>query len=127
MDGFGFSKQLRLNTPKDYQRVFNDVQLKSGEKAFLCLAKANDLAYPRLGLIAPKKHLKLAVDRNRVKRIVRDSFRLNQHDLVGLDIVVLVRSKYLKELSSQRQLALLEGHWSRLISKFSQRELEFKG
>lgn len=119
LDGYGFPKQLRLNTPKDYRSVFNDVQLKSGEKAFLCLARANGLNYPRLGLIAPKKHLKLAVDRNRVKRLVRDSFRLKQYDLVGLDIVVLVRSKHLKELSNQRQLALLDNHWCRLISRFA--------
>jgi len=119
LNEYKFPKQIRLNTPRDYQSVFNDVQLKSGEKAFLCLARANGLSHPRLGLIAPKKHLKLAVDRNNAKRLVRDSFRLHQADLAGLDIVVLVRSKYLKELSNQRQLTLLDGHWSRLISRFA--------
>jgi len=36
-----------------------------------------------------KKKAKRAVDRNRIKRIIRESFRENQHLLAGLDIVVL--------------------------------------
>lgn len=54
---------------------------------------------PRLGVIVAKRFLKKAVDRNRVRRLVRESFRLNQHDLGGLDIVVLLRCNCAAELN----------------------------
>lgn len=38
-----------------------------------------------------KKSVKLAVQRNRLKRLMRDSFRLNQQLLAGLDIVIVAR------------------------------------
>ena len=38
-----------------------------------------------------KKHLKRAVDRNRVKRVIRESFRLKHHNLAKVDVVVLVK------------------------------------
>jgi len=48
----------------------------------------NGLAYPRLGLIVPKRVLARAVDRNRAKRILRDWFRRNQVRLGGKDLLV---------------------------------------
>lgn len=39
-----------------------------------------------------KKHLKRAVDRNRFKRLARESFRHHQQLLEGLDIIVLARA-----------------------------------
>jgi ribonuclease P protein component len=52
----------------------------------------NHLSFPRLGLVIAKKHIATAVHRNRVKRLLRESFRQNQHLLAGLDIVILARS-----------------------------------
>ena len=46
----------------------------------------------RLGLAIAKKRVKLAVQRNRIKRIIRESFRLNQHNLPPIDMVVMVKS-----------------------------------
>jgi ribonuclease P protein component len=46
----------------------------------------------RLGLAIAKKRVKLAVQRNRIKRIIRESFRLNQHVLPAIDMVVMVKS-----------------------------------
>jgi ribonuclease P protein component len=57
------------------------------------LAAPNGLNYPRLGLIVPKKIISTAVGRNRVKRLIRESFRLNQADLAGLDVVARIKSK----------------------------------
>ncbi len=45
----------------------------------------------RLGVIVAKRVMKRAVDRNRVRRLIRESFRHHQQSLSGLDIVVLVR------------------------------------
>jgi ribonuclease P protein component len=57
------------------------------------LAAPNGLDYARLGLIVPKKIISTAVGRNRVKRLIRESFRLNQAELVGLDVVARIKSK----------------------------------
>lgn len=55
------------------------------------LARENELGYARLGVVVGKKQEKTAVGRNRVKRLIRESFRYHQELLVGLDLVVLVR------------------------------------
>ncbi len=47
--------------------------------------------YGRIGLIIAKRHVKRAVDRNRIKRLVRESFRHRRAGLPSLDIVVLAR------------------------------------
>ena len=57
------------------------------------LAAPNGLDYSRLGMIVPKKILATAVARNRVKRLIRESFRLNQTALAGLDVVTRIKAK----------------------------------
>ena len=47
---------------------------------------------PQLGLAISKKVHKLAVERNRFKRIARETFRLNQHQLNHWEFVVMAKS-----------------------------------
>jgi ribonuclease P protein component len=54
-------------------------------------AKPNDLAHPRLGLVIARKIERLAVNRNRIKRELREAFRAQQGQLVGLDLVLRLR------------------------------------
>ena len=49
----------------------------------------NGLGYARLGLAISRKNIRRAVDRNRIKRIIRESFRQNRRLLDSLDIVIL--------------------------------------
>ncbi len=56
------------------------------------LARENGQEIARLGLAVPKRQIKTAVTRNKIKRLIRESFRHNQISLAGLDIVVLVRA-----------------------------------
>ena len=52
----------------------------------------NSLAYPRLALVVPKRLAPRAVTRNRIRRLIREAFRLQQQRLGGSDCVVrLVR------------------------------------
>ena len=48
----------------------------------------NSLAYPRLALVVPKRLAPLAVTRNRIRRLIREAFRLQQPRLGGTDCVV---------------------------------------
>ena len=115
MKALSFPKSSRLLTPKDYGKVFDDVQIRVPHRNFLLLATSNYCGHARVGLVFSKKNLKLAVQRNRVKRRVRETFRL-QTELPDLDIVVLGR-KGLAEVDNSALNAILDDLWSRLKRK----------
>ncbi len=77
------------------------------------LCRGNDKDYARLGLAISKKHCRSATGRNRLKRIVRESFRQHQFELEGLDLVVMNQPGATR--ASNRQLFdSLASHWRRL-------------
>ena len=49
----------------------------------------------RLGIVVAKRNVRLAVARNRIKRLVRETFRHQQQRLNGLDIVVVVKKNFI--------------------------------
>ena len=55
--------------------------------------KCNNLEHPRLGYSIPKRGTKLACRRNKLKRIVKEVFRLKAHQLPFMDIIVLVQKE----------------------------------
>lgn len=114
-DLFGFPVQLRLRKPAEFKKVFAD-PFRSTDKYFTVLAISNKHNYSRLGLAIAKKNIKQAVKRNKIKRSVRENFRLQQHQLGNLDIVVLARRE--AAMASQHVLRLsLERHWLRLVKR----------
>jgi ribonuclease P protein component len=64
-------------------------------------AKPNGFPQGRLGLIVAKKKERLAVNRNRVKRLIREVFRARQPEIRGLDLVVRLRSRVSKNNARQ--------------------------
>ncbi len=89
--GNKFTCKHRLPLPSDYTFVFNQ-PLRSSDKLITILAKYNpDTVNPRLGLAVAKKSVKTAVQRNRIKRLAREFFRLNQYKIACADYVLLVR------------------------------------
>lgn len=84
-----YPRQIRLLHSQDFQTVFTQTECKSSDRFFTLLARRNNFAYPRLGLAITKKKIKTAVARHSIKRVVRESYRLNKQLLAGLDIVVL--------------------------------------
>ena len=109
----GYPRELRLLTAGDYRRVFETAAFKVHGRGLMALASANALGHPRLGLIFSKKNVRRAVDRNRLKRIVRESIRLQQHRLPAVDIVVLAR-RGAHELDNATVHRQLHGMWRRL-------------
>lgn len=118
MTEFAFRKSSRLLASQDFQRVFQRAKFKISHRHLLILAIPNDLERPRLGLVIGKKNVRLAVQRNRVKRHIRESFRLKQHKLPGIDAIVLARSQ-LDQLSDEKLDDLLDKQWSRLCQQAS--------
>ena len=82
---------------------------------FTVLYKNSGEQDARLGLAISKKHCKLAVGRNRLKRLVRESFRQHHSELAGLDIVVLNRPAAMRA-SNKALFDSLQGHWQRCHS-----------
>ena len=66
--------------------------------SLLIYGAANGLGYPRLGMTASRR-FGGAVARNRWKRLVREAFRLSQHDLPALDLVCIPRGHSEPELN----------------------------
>lgn len=97
MSGFTFGKKHRLLKSGEYQTVFSRARYKVSSRNILVLAMENRTSHARLGLVVGKKHIRLAVQRNRFKRLVRESFRHRQESLAGLDIIVLVRGNLSRE------------------------------
>lgn len=108
-----FSREKRLLIPRQFKAVFDSPTAKVPGKHVLLLARLNDLELPRLGLVIGKKSVKLSVQRNRLKRLIRDSFRLNQDALIGLDIVVVARKGF-GDLENAELTQQFDKLWKRL-------------
>lgn len=109
----GFGREKRLLTPRQFKAVFDSPSGKAPGKNVLLLARNNELDHPRLGLVIGKKSVKLSVERNRLKRQIRESFRANQETLVGWDIVVVAR-KGLGDLENAELAQQFGKLWKRL-------------
>jgi ribonuclease P protein component len=110
---FSFGKRLRLLSASEYSWCFANTQIKAACPELLIIASNNNLDQPRLGLVIAKKHVKLATQRNRLKRLIRENFRLRQHQLPALDIIVLAR-KGIADLDNAALSRVLEKQWRRL-------------
>lgn len=110
-----FQRRMRLLTARDYERVFQHPQ-KSSDKALTVLARRSGRQVARLGLAIPRKQIRRAVERNRIKRLIRESFRRHQALLCGLDVVVIGRSDLLNK-NTQTVFTCLENHWRRVSER----------
>ncbi|MGY6274279.1 ribonuclease P protein component [Methylomonas sp. MgM2] len=112
---FSFPDLFRLRTPADYKKVFAN-PIRSTDRYFTVLATNNRLPHPRLGLAIAKKAIRKAVARNRIKRTVRESFRLKRPQIVNIDIVVLARGDAANaDVHILRKS--LERHWHKLVDR----------
>ncbi|HFD92589.1 MAG TPA: ribonuclease P protein component [Gammaproteobacteria bacterium] len=85
-----FTRKYRLVTAADYRRVFARAK-KLNNRCLTVLIRENDKGYPRLGLAISRKNTKNAVQRNTVKRLIREAFRRNRQALGSCDLVFLAR------------------------------------
>ncbi|QJC29722.1 ribonuclease P protein component [Enterobacteriaceae endosymbiont of Plateumaris pusilla] len=86
-----FCKKKRLLS-SNFNSIFNNPYRKSNEY-YTILSKKNILQYSRLGIIIPKKNIYKAYIRNKIKRIIRECFRLNQYKLPVRDFIVILIKK----------------------------------
>ena len=77
-------------TPRDFAFVFNEPKW-AVKKQIAVIGRMNTLVHPRVGLAVAKKNVKRSNERNRIKRLIRESFRLYQHALPRMDFVVMAK------------------------------------
>lgn len=106
------TRQARIFKASEYKEVFSLGQKKTS-KYWSVVAKPRNLSRPRLGLSVSKKVARLAVERNRLKRVARETFRCSKTDLANLEFVVMSR-KNTKASNSALSIDLLT-----LLKKFN--------
>lgn len=109
--GNRFREDNRLLKAAAFGRVFQKAT-RSKDKLFTVLCRENKDGTARLGLAISKKHCRRATGRNRIKRIIRESFRQHQAMLAGLDIVV-INQRAAAEAENGQMFDSLEAHWRR--------------
>lgn len=88
---YRLSREQHLRRRRDFDRVFAD-RCSAGDPRMVVYVVRNGLDLTRLGMSVSKR-LGKAVQRNRIRRIIRESFRLGQHDIpTGMDIVCVAKA-----------------------------------
>jgi ribonuclease P protein component len=98
-----------LHQPAEFREVKQRGR-KFADAFFSLSVLANHETYPRLGLSIATRTFGTAVARNRIKRLTRESFRLNQYSLPSVDVTVSARSAA-RTANAGDLRASLDKHW----------------
>lgn len=102
MKQYQFSRQSRLRKQAEFDRVYA-LRQRAGDQHLLIFAARNECGRTRIGLSVSRKHGD-AVCRNRIKRLLREAFRLSQHDLPsGLDLILIPKQQSVAGLEDFRR------------------------
>jgi ribonuclease P protein component len=122
-----FPRAARLVRSSDFQRVYRRGNRARGDLMTVAAAD-NGLATTRLGLSVGRVVWKHAVRRNRVKRVLREAFRLSRHELPdGVDLVLIPCKGAWPDLEGARAELVRLAHkaWGRYREKIErEREAE---
>ena len=88
-----FSKSEKLLSRADFSAVFSNPHWRFSASPLRMLCRRNDLGLSRIGIIVPKRFVRLATSRNRHKRVIKEQFRLVKKCLPNVDIVILLNKR----------------------------------
>lgn len=103
---YRFSKNSRLLSASQFRAVFQHGR-RVNHPLLTIIQCQNNNNTARLGLAVSKKNVRHAVDRNRIKRIIREWFRHNQEKLTGRDVVVMAKPAAIRSSNQELQAALM--------------------
>lgn len=110
-----FTKAQRLLQAAEFKQVFD--QRQSQHNAYFgAYVARNTLNHARVGLVVSKKVSKKAVVRNKIKRLVRESFRQQQATFGSIDIVIVAKMP-LADLATDALSTKLQPLWSKAIKQ----------
>jgi len=105
----------RLRRKREFDAVYARGR-RVGNGFFGVTAEVNGLGWARLGLAVAVKIAGNGVERNRIRRLIRESFRLHQHELAALDLVVSARARA-RGMANTELRAQLEPLWQEVRAK----------
>ena len=117
-----FPKSARLLSAHDYSQVFDSCSIRATSTAGSLLALPASDSRSRLGIIVAKKNVRLATDRNRIKRLVREYFR--NHPLSVSMSLVFMAKRGAGALSNADVTDDLDRLWQKLNHKHTQIRFE---
>lgn len=92
-----FGKELRLRSKADFFYLRSKSKSKNSKSLKVVYKPSRlDIEQTRLGIVVSKKCGK-AVVRNKIKRIIKEFFRCSEYKNLGLDMLVIVHSRYMAE------------------------------
>ena len=109
-----FPHNHRIVTKAEFQILF-DKSKKIVHRNTVILFRENQKSFARLGVIVGKKTAKHAVVRNRIKRVIRESFRHHQDRLQKIDVVIIAR-KPCETLDKQKLREGIDLLWEKLLN-----------
>jgi ribonuclease P protein component len=104
--------QRRLRRKSDFEAAYARGR-RFGNGFFAVTAMPNDIGGPRLGLAVSVKNAGSSVERNRIRRTIRESFRLHQHELPAVDLVVSARGRA-RDATGAELRASLSALWQKV-------------
>ncbi len=115
MSSAGLPREARLRRPGEFAALRNSSG-RAGGRCFHLRYRDNELGGARLGLAISKRVSKRAVERNRIKRLVRESFRRVRHRLPAIDLMVMAREQA-AGVPGPELLGELEALWQKLPAR----------
>ncbi|HHO70130.1 MAG TPA: ribonuclease P protein component [Halothiobacillus sp.] len=112
-----FGRDRRLRSQDEFKQVF-DARQRVGQSGLTFLYRPNELGRPRLGLAIAKKQIRRAHERNRIKRIAREVFRVRAQFLPPVDLVLMARTE-VEKLDNDRLRENLDKMLDRVVQRFS--------
>lgn len=110
-----FPRTARLCLPSEFNHVFRNGG-RSSDSCFMVFACGSGGSAARLGVAVARKAVAAASQRTRIKRVVRESFRLDRSQLPAVDIVVQARGGAAKKENAELR-ASLDWHWQEVIKR----------
>jgi ribonuclease P protein component len=107
--------RLRLRRKSDFDAAYARGR-RLGDGFFAVIATMNEAGAPRLGMAVAVRVAGGAVGRNRIRRIIRESFRLHQQSLPALDLVVSARPQA-RGASGAQLHASLAALWKKVVAQ----------
>lgn len=107
-----FPVDVRLLRAADFKRVLATGRRRH-DACFTVVVLPNNLQTSRLGLTVSRRAARLAVQRNRIKRLVRESFRQHRKYLPAMDIVVMAKPRA-TDSDNPALCASLTWHWQQI-------------